>query len=95
MVLIKYTKRCIFRHMDKLKTYLMALSVAERATFAQQCGTTWPFLRNIAYGYRLAGEKLCVAIEKASAAEVTRRDLRPDDWHEIWPELAEQETPSA
>lgn len=21
----------------------------------------------------------------------TRRDLRPDDWHEIWPELAEQE----
>lgn len=95
MVLMKYTKRCIFVAMDKLKTYLMALPVAERMAFAQQCGTTWPFLRNIAYGYRLAGEKLCVAIEKATAGQVARRDLRPDDWHEIWPELAEREAPSA
>ena len=30
----------------------------------------------------------CVAIERATQGAVTRRDLRPDDWQEIWPELA-------
>lgn len=30
----------------------------------------------------------CVAIEQATDAAVTRRDLRPDDWQAIWPELA-------
>lgn len=33
----------------------------------------------------------CVPIERATNGMVTRRDLRPDDWHEIWPELAEKE----
>ena len=33
----------------------------------------------------------CVAIEQATNGAVTRRDLRPSDWHLIWPELA---TPS-
>jgi len=30
----------------------------------------------------------CLAIERATNGAVTRRDLRPDDWHLIWPELA-------
>lgn len=30
----------------------------------------------------------CVEIEKATQGAVTRRDLRPDDWMAIWPELA-------
>lgn len=30
----------------------------------------------------------CVAIERATGGAVTRRDLRPDDWQSIWPELA-------
>lgn len=30
----------------------------------------------------------CAAIEAATHGEVTRRDLRPDDWEQIWPELA-------
>lgn len=33
----------------------------------------------------------CTAIERATAGAVTRRDLRPDDWRAIWPELAEPE----
>lgn len=32
----------------------------------------------------------CLLIEKATKGMVTRRDLRPDDWMEIWPELAEK-----
>lgn len=30
----------------------------------------------------------CVAIERATGGAVTRRDLRPDDWHLIWPDEA-------
>lgn len=29
----------------------------------------------------------CAAIELATKGKVTRRDLRPDDWSRIWPEL--------
>lgn len=29
----------------------------------------------------------CIAIEQATGGEVTRKDLRPDDWHLIWPEF--------
>jgi len=36
--------------------------------------------------------KHCVLIEQATNGVVTRKDLRPDDWHLIWPELAEKET---
>lgn len=31
----------------------------------------------------------CVAIERVTKKAVTRKDLRPDDWHLIWPELAQ------
>lgn len=30
----------------------------------------------------------CLAIERATVGQVTRKDLRPDDWQCIWPELA-------
>lgn len=36
----------------------------------------------------------CVAIETATSGAVTRRDLRPDDWHHIWPELIDAEHPA-
>lgn len=73
--------------MEKLKDYLMALPVSERRTFSETCGTSWPYLRNVVYGFRPAGEKLCVRIEQATNGKVTRQDLRPHDWREIWPEL--------
>lgn len=31
--------------------------------------------------------KQCVRIEQLTRGAVTRRELRPDDWREIWPEL--------
>ena len=38
---------------------------------------------------RIPAEK-CAAIEAATDGLVTRKDLRPDDWHLIWPELKEE-----
>jgi len=40
-----------------------------------------------AYSDRLPNAENCVAIEKATKGVVRRWDLRPDDWHRIWPEL--------
>jgi DNA-binding transcriptional regulator YdaS (Cro superfamily) len=33
----------------------------------------------------------CAAIERESGGKVTRKDLRPSDWQDIWPELAAYE----
>lgn len=74
--------------MDKLKNFLRSMPAEEREAFAARCGTTWAFLRNVMYGQRTPNEKLCVAIERESRRKVTRLDLRPDDWHLIWPELS-------
>lgn len=73
--------------MDKLKQFLSPMTSAEREAFAARCNTTLAFLRNVMYGQRLAGSKLCVAIERESRHVVTRQDLRPNDWRDIWPEL--------
>lgn len=35
----------------------------------------------------------CVAIEVATTAVVTRKQLRPNDWQQIWPELAAAAAP--
>ena len=32
----------------------------------------------------------CASIEQATSGQVTRQELRPDDWQAIWPELAAQ-----
>lgn len=29
----------------------------------------------------------CAAIEQATEGKVSRKELRPDDWERIWPEL--------
>ncbi|KVG89469.1 hypothetical protein WT81_04990 [Burkholderia stagnalis] len=75
--------------MDKLKSFIASIPRAERDRFAVRCRTTSAFLRNVIYGTRKPGEKLCVAIERESKCAVTRRDLRPDDWQDIWPELTQ------
>ena len=50
------------------------------------------WLRRRADGGRDVAAKQCVRIEGITGGAVTRRDLRPDDWKDIWPELAESET---
>jgi DNA-binding transcriptional regulator YdaS (Cro superfamily) len=36
----------------------------------------------------------CASMELISGGAVSRRDLRPDDWHRIWPELITDEHPA-
>jgi len=39
------------------------------------------------YADRLPSAENCVSIEQATGGCVMRWDLRPKDWHRIWPEL--------
>ena len=53
-------------------------------------------IRQWQHGYsdRIPSPENCTAIELATGGVVTRRDLRPDDWHRIWPELITAEHPA-
>lgn len=50
-----------------------------------------PDISNWSSGSRPVPAHFCAAIETATQGLVTRQDLRPDDWHLIWPELADSE----
>lgn len=52
-----------------------------------QTGTSRAYLRLVAYGHKSASAEMSAKTELASAGAVTRRQLRPSDWHVIWPEL--------
>lgn len=55
---------------------------------ASAIGVPQSFVVKMAKGQKQVPAERCVPIERATAGAVTRKDLRPDDWHEIWPELA-------
>jgi DNA-binding transcriptional regulator YdaS (Cro superfamily) len=47
-----------------------------------------------AKGLRSVPVERCAAVERATSGIVTRRDLRPNDWWLIWPELVTSEHPA-
>lgn len=72
-----------------LKTYLTPMDAEAREELARKCGTTRGHLQNVMYGQRPCAAELAVAVEQQTDGAVTRKDLRPNDWAAIWPELAE------
>lgn len=73
-----------------LKTYLKDLSDDAKDALATGASTTVGHLRNIVYGFRQCSPELASALERESKSAVMRWDLRPDDWHLIWPELVKR-----
>lgn len=61
------------------------------ARIAERIGVTPGFMSQCKNGLRPWPPVTCVRIEQATAGKVTRRDLRPDDWHLIWPELVQKD----
>lgn len=47
-------------------------------------------ISQLANGLRPVPITTCVLIEQATNGQVTRKDLRPDDWLQIWPELGDE-----
>jgi DNA-binding transcriptional regulator YdaS (Cro superfamily) len=76
-----------------MKTFLQhlnSLSPEARDRLAADCKTSVGYLRKACSAGQKFGAELCVSIEQATNGEVTRQELRPDDWAAIWPELAEK-----
>lgn len=71
----------------KFKTYFFSLSKSERKLFAEQVGTSVGHLNNFSYGYTTLSPVTCAAIEKKTDGAITRKDLRPEDFWKIWPDL--------
>lgn len=71
-----------------------ALSVAQLRERMQSLGyevKSNAQIRQWRHGYsgRRPDPKNCIGIERATNSAVTRKDLRPDDWQQIWPDWRE------
>lgn len=62
----------------------------QQSWLAKKIGVTDSCLCDWKKGRFSIPEKRAVAIEHATNGAVTRKDLRPHDWWDIWPELAEK-----
>lgn len=69
-------------------TRLLAWLKSATDADVNRTGTTRAYLRMIAYGYKTASAEIAARTELATNGAVTRKELRPDDWRQIWPELA-------
>ena len=70
-----------------LKQYIQEADADRRERLAEACSVTLGHLRNVMYGYRPCPPKLASAIERHTDRAVTRQELCPDSWKDIWPEL--------
>ena len=59
------------------------------SALARAIGAPISNMSDWASGRRPVPLERCADIERATNGAVTRRDLCPDDWQRIWPELAE------
>lgn len=57
---------------------------------AQAVGVAPSMIYQWRKGIRSVPVNRCLSVERATNGAVTRRDLRPDDWKDIWPELADE-----
>lgn len=72
-----------------LETFLQRSEV-KGTEFAERIGMSPNYLYHIAKGRRAFPLGYVKRAVGASGGLLTERDLRPDDWHHIWPELAEK-----
>jgi DNA-binding transcriptional regulator YdaS (Cro superfamily) len=64
-----------------LHAYILSMLQEDRPGFAERCGTSLPYLMQIAYGNRKPKAALAIAIERESGGEVRCEQLLPDiDW---------------
>ena len=67
--------------------------VGSQRSLAEHIGVTPGAVSQWALGLYVVPVERAVQIERVTDGAVTRRDLRPDDWGDIWPELIDAEHP--
>ena len=73
----------------QLQEHLKLSGRGSKAVLARAIGVHPPDLSDWLSGKRAVPVHHCVAIERATEGAVSRRDLRPHDWQDIWPELVQ------
>jgi len=76
-----------------LKTYI-AREHGSGSALAARLGVSPSYLSQMANGRSPISPERCVDIWRATNGQVTRPELRPDDWQRIWPELVPASGPS-
>jgi len=64
------------------------LVVGSQAEMARILGVSPAMVNQLTNGSRPVPIEHCLAIERATDGQVTRQELRPDDFWRIWPDLA-------
>jgi len=73
-----------------MKTNLVAIAcdvVGGMGVLSRLLGVSAPTVSQWKSGVRPIPIERCAAIEKITGGKVTRQEMRPKDWHLIWPEL--------
>ena len=76
-------------HTDRTPIERACDAVKGQAKLARLIGVSPANVNQWVTGNRPVPIERCVAIERATGGLVTRKDLRPQDWESIWPELAD------
>jgi DNA-binding transcriptional regulator YdaS (Cro superfamily) len=76
--------------MKKLIDYVNSLTPSEREALSRLANTSISYMRKAASKGQIFEAARCRLVVGASNGALTLADLRPDDWHLIWPELVEQ-----
>ena len=75
---------------------IRSLEPAQLDALAERSGTSVGNLKQIAYGYRLAGPGLAINLDRESGRAVTCEELRPDiDWAYLRNSSTSSEQPAA
>ena len=74
----------------KLSSYLSEQPRGALRALARQIDAHEPDVSRWASGERPIPLRYAALIESATGGAVTRRDMFPNDWQRIWPELAAQ-----
>lgn len=69
-----------------LKTYIQA-DRGRASRLADKLGISRSYLSQLASGKAPLSAKRCVAIERETEREVTRQEMKPSEWADIWPDL--------
>lgn len=70
----------------------IAQIVGSQAALARHLDVSAPTVNQWVKGIKPIPTRHCVKLEKLSGGQVTRCDLRPDDWRSYWPDLVAEAT---
>lgn len=72
-----------------LSDFFKTQGIGSQIKMSEALGIAAPYLSMYATGKRQVPVIVCVDIERYTGGKVSRRDLRPNDFQKIWPELVE------